>query len=126
MQNHLSYRKQIDFCARIYTTLVLMLNAYLWYRIFYCSDYFLYWTIGYSSLGIFLVEWAWYNTQRIHKYDEERDACFPAFRRTDAKHWHKWSYYPQAATTLIAKLWLLILVVPGSACWHRLILFGVK
>ena len=76
------------------------------------------------ATGAFLLEWAWYNTTRIHNVDEERDSCFPAFRRIEATHWNKWLHYPQAITLLPLKIWIMIMIAPGSATFVRIITFG--
>ena len=59
-----------------------------------------------AILGVLILEWAWYNTQRIHNVDEERDACFPEFRRLDARFWNKWLHYPLAMTITIPTLYM--------------------
>ena len=76
--------------------------------------------------GLFSIEWAWYNTSRIHNVDEERESCFPAFRRLEAKHWRKWRHYPLALTTYPMQCWFKIIIAPGTAAVSRLLTIGYK
>ena len=105
----------------------LCIFVFLWYK-FFCLiwNYIGIFVVVYLLTGIFSVEWAWHNTSRIHNVDEERDACFPAFRRVEAKHWRKWRHYPLALTFYPMQLWLMIVIAPGSATLVRILTFGYK
>ena len=116
------YRKQVKFWAKLYTLIILICINYVWYSL-YCRFGWLL-IAGYSLSGVLALEWAWYNTQRIHRVDEERDACFPAFRRIEAKNWNKWLHYPLAITACIYKLVVTITICPGTATCARVVLFG--
>ena len=120
-------RDQIGFLAKIYLVIINVVQLYIFYC-FYC--YFnlnwKYLLLGNALLGWFLLEWAWYNTTRIHEVDEARDSCFEAFRRPEAKHWNKLLMYPLAMTVLPARMWGAIAVCPGTATFSNIILFGYK
>lgn len=64
-----------------------------------------------ASLGLILFEWAWYKNRRWRKPITELDILLPAFRRTDAEHWHKWMLYPGAVTLLIPRFLFGVVLV---------------
>ena len=104
----------------------MLINLYLWYRLCFLSDYFRWMVVANMLFGAAVLEWAWYNSQRAHKINEERDACFPAFRRLDVKHWNKWKHYPLAVTLFPAKLWFIWLCTFLSWAEARICLLGYK
>ena len=124
MAAHDKYRKQIDFWSSIYRTAVLLLNFYFFWKCYcYLGNLLL---IINALVGLLYIAWSWRATQRIHNVDEERDACFPAFRRLEAKHWNIWYHLPAALTIALPKLWLLFIMLPGSAVLGKIVLFGYK
>ena len=58
--------------------------------------------------------------------DEERDSCFPAYRRIEGKHWQKWRHYAVCWTIGPLKAWFLVIMVPGTALLGQVILWGLK
>jgi hypothetical protein len=46
-----------------------------------------------TLLGILCIEYSFYLTRPLWKVNEERDSKYPAFRRTDIKHWKRWRLY---------------------------------
>ena len=129
MPNEENYYKSIRLWGKIYFLIVTSLHNYFWYWlifVYFSPTARLVFFIGYFMLGAFMLEWAWYNTQRIHNVDEERDSCFPAFRRPEAKNWNKAAFYPMAVTTVPARIWIAIMVCPGTATFSNIVLFGYK
>ena len=127
MPNEENYYKSIRLWGKIYFLFVTSIHNYCWYWllfVFMGPMSRLVFFIGYMLLGGFMLEWAWYNTQRIHNVDEERDSCFPAFRRPEAKNWNKFMFYPLAITTVPARIWVAIMVCPGTATFSNIVLFG--
>lgn len=127
MPNEENYYRSIRLWGKIYFLVVTSLHNYFWYWlifVFFGPTTRLVFFIGYFMLGAFMLEWAWHNTQRIHNVDEERDSCFPAFRRPEAKNWNKAAFYPMAVTTVPARIWVAIMVCPGTATFSNIVLFG--
>lgn len=62
-----------------------------------------------AIIGIISIEYAWARTKRFREVDEQRDAMFPQFRRTDAKNWARWKFYPGAMFLMPTRLILLFL-----------------
>ena len=122
MKNEDNYYKSVQFWAKIYLLVMGTIHNYIWYLIFLRFKFYL--IVGNSLLGAFMLEWAWYNTQRIHNVDEERDSLFPSFRRLEAKHWNKWLHYPMAVTILPTRMWLATVVCPGTATLSSIVLHG--
>ena len=116
LKNHENYRRQIVFLANIYSAIIFISNIYFWYCV-YCAmgQYRWLFPILNALLGHFLLTWAWHNTQRIRQVDEERDSCFPAYRRVEGKNWEKWRHYAVVWTIGPLKAWFLIIMVPGTA-----------
>ena len=125
MKSHEEYRQAITFWGKIYTFTIFIVNVYLWWQ-FYCflGKFRFILPIGNALLGAAILEWAWYNTKRVHNVNEERDSMFPAFRRIEAKHWNKWMHYPIAMTLVLPKFWFVFWMLPGSAIFGKFILFG--
>ena len=62
-----------------------------------------------AVIGIIAIEYAWARTARFRQVDEARDSAFPQFRRTDAKNWVRWKFYPGAMFLMPTRLMLLII-----------------
>ena len=127
LEDHKKYRKQIDFWAKVLTVSVFTLNLILFYRVVYLSDKFYLYLASHMIFGLVLFEWAWYNTQRVRQIDEERDSCYPAFRRLDAKHWSKNRHYFLAATLLPVRFYFGVnIALIGGILFSKVILAGYK
>ncbi len=83
------------------------------------SNFWLFSLLIYLAIGVYAVEWMWAKMERIRQVDEERDSMFPAFRRTDAKHWNKWMFYPLGVTAMPLRIvmGLSILATAGIFSW---------
>ena len=115
-KQHEIYRRSIDFWAKVYTWTVLMCHIFFMLLVVYCTGkWFVIFPLLNAILGVLILEWAWYNTQRIHNVDEERDACFPEFRRLDARFWNKWLHYPLAMTIAIPTLYMGAFIILVTA-----------
>jgi hypothetical protein len=62
-----------------------------------------------AVIGIVALEYAWAKTKRFREVDEERDSLYPCFRRTDAKNWSRWKFYPGAMFLFPTRLVLLVI-----------------
>jgi hypothetical protein len=62
-----------------------------------------------AVIGIVAIEYAWCRTKRFREVDERRDLMFPQFRRTDAKFWARWKFYPGAMFLMPTRITLLII-----------------
>ena len=81
----------------------------------YVSYYIAWWKallIANALSGVGFFEIAWFLGQRFRDGDEQRDAMFPAFRRTDVHNWSKFKFYPMAATIFWARTFTAL----GSFC----------
>ena len=128
MKNAANYDRTVSILGYIYCALYIAGNFYLYYS-FYCYyiDYKWLMFISHELWAIACVEWMWYNTQRIHNPDEERDASFPAFRRPETKPWNKWLLYPAALSGIMTyRFWTCLLSCPVSACISNIVLFGYE
>jgi len=74
--------------------------------------------------GLITFEWAWYKTYRFRKPIAEVDDLLPAFRRNDAKYWHKWTHYPGAVTILWPRFWFGVIDVAILCFFMKLCLIG--
>ena len=62
-----------------------------------------------AVIGFIAVEYAFSRLKRFMDGNEERDSKFPAYRRLDAKNWHRCKFYPGAMLTMPSRLLILIL-----------------
>jgi 1-acyl-sn-glycerol-3-phosphate acyltransferase len=66
--------------------------------------------LGFQALiGFMAVEYAFMRNKRFLESNEKRDKMFPSFRRTDAKYWARWKFYPGAMCFMLTKFLLIIL-----------------
>lgn len=77
-----------------------------------------------ALIGIALFEWAYYQTRRHRKVDEERDSLFPAWRRLDVKRWSRLKLYPCAITIMPVRLiWaafsFIFLFLMAKICYRK-------
>jgi hypothetical protein len=75
------------------------------------------------SVGIYMVEWSWKKLKRVKEVVEERDSMYPAFRRTDAMHWSKYSFYPMAVTLLPMRFFIGVMILLSSALYGKAVLY---
>ena len=115
-EQHANYRKSVDFWAKIYTCILFCCHILSWMGMAYLiGKWSLIFPLLNAMLGVFCVEWAWHNTQRIHNVDEERDSSFPEFRRLDARDWNKWPHYPLAMTVMLPLIYMAFFIMIGTA-----------
>ena len=120
------YEPTIRLYGTILAITLLTLHNYFLYCVYcYFYAYRILMLLAYWAFGIFMFEWAWYNTQRIHNVDEERDSCFPAFRRSEASQWRKWMFYPGVLTVMPMRLWICSLITPYTALCGKLFTIGL-
>ena len=61
-----------------------------------------------AFFGLIAIEYAFYRLKRMRNVDESRDGQFPAFRRLDAKKWHRCKFYPGALFSMPFRLVFII------------------
>jgi hypothetical protein len=77
-----------------------------------------------ALLGLITFEWAWYQTYRFRKPIAELENLLPAFRRNDAKFWHKLTFYPGALTLLWPRFWFGVVDVTILCFFMKIFLIG--
>ena len=84
------------------------------------------WTVFifcYMATGIYMVEYAWKKIKRVREVDEKRDSLYPAFRRTDANHWSKYSFYPMAITLMPIRFFIGTSILISSGLYGKMVLW---
>ena len=70
--------------------------------------------VVHAVLGVLGVEYSLRKSSRFRDGNEERDSKFPAFRRRDAKKWHRAKLYPMAILTMPVRIFLVLFFL----IWH--------
>jgi len=89
-------------------------SSVTWFRLFLFQ----------AIVGVLLFERAWYQTRRFRDGDDERDSHYPELRRTDAKKWAKWKFYPGAIFVLVPRALLNAICISFLALSIKLLCIG--
>ena len=62
-----------------------------------------------AFFGFIAIEYAFSRLKRMRNVDESRDGQYPAYRRLDAKKWHRCKFYPGALFSMPFRLVFIIM-----------------
>ena len=69
---------------------------------------------AYMIASVISIEYSWAKMKRLREENEELNAQYPAFRRTDVRLWKKWKFYPIGITAIFRFFLCNIIMFSGS------------